>query len=228
MCLHAQPLDYQQRKILLDAQIDRMENGRDSLLYSRNEHINGKLYYPFANSIIHPFFEDNNWKPGKIFHDGKVYEVEAAKYDIVSDYLVYLHLWKNTANQLYLNKELVREFSIFKHYFRYLDDFGISTNRKLNPGYYEVIYEGKTTFYIRWEKTRSLFEIQSETGYSQKAHYFLKKEGEFIRITRHLSFMKALDDHRKEIRSFMKTKSYRFNPNNIGPVEEILEYYDKL
>ena len=228
ICLHAQPLDYFERKILLDEQIRRTNQDQDSFLLTSNEYVNGKLYYPFANKIVHPFFQDNNWKSGKVSMLGKIYDVEAVKYDIVSNYLVYLHLWRNSASQIYLNKELVKEFSIYNHNFRYLDDFGESSDNRLKPGYYEVIYEGKTEFYIRWEKTRSLFEIQSETGYSQKAHYFLKKEGEFIRITRHPSFMKALDDHRKEIRTFMKTKSYRFNPNNIEPVDMILEYYDKL
>ena len=228
ICLHAQPLDYQQRKLLLDEQIGRTNLDRDSLLYTRNEYVNGKLYYPIANRIVHPFFQDNNWKHVKMHLLGKVYDIEAAKYDIVSDNLVYLHLWKNTASQIYLNREMVKDFTILNHNFRYLDDFGESSHNKLKPGYYEVFYEGETAFYIRWEKTRSLFEIQSEAGYSQKAHYFLKKEGEFIKITRHHSFMKALDNHRNAVRSFMKKKSYRFNPNNIGTVGIVLEYYDKL
>jgi len=225
---HAQLPEYYSQKILLEDQIDRLNKYRELLHPSEIEYINGKLHYPYANKFVHPFFKDNLWKSGEVWIGTEKYNLGAVKYDIVSDYLVLLYFQKSTAYQIYFNREVLKQFSIDDHYFKYLDNPGNLSEKKIEPGYYELLYDGKTKFFVRWEKTKALFESQNDLGYTQKVQYFLYKEGEFFKIIRNVNLFKALEDHKHEIRAYIRKNRVSIKTDNPSSVISLLEYYDNL
>jgi hypothetical protein len=232
-CLHGvfltgQVPDFSDKRELLHNQILRTTADQDTILPERNEFVNGKLYYPLAHNLVHPFFEDNYWKNGKIWVSEKEYDVGFLKYDLVSANLVYLHHHNATVSPIYLNKELVKKFTMGPHHFIYLNDFEKTSNRSLKPGYYEIIYDGVTKFYIRREKTSALYRYIFDPAYTQSTYLVLYKQGEYLRIRGRLNFLNAFDDQKKEIRTYMRMNNLRFNTRNISFIEKVLDYYDNL
>lgn len=121
--LNAQLFNYSDNKKLLQNQLNKLSLVHDSIFNFRHYILNGKLYYTIGNKYNHPFFIDNTWQPGKVWSSGNVFNADMLKYDINSDYLVYLYYLDSYAYPIYLNKETVKEFIISGHYFKYLNDF---------------------------------------------------------------------------------------------------------
>jgi hypothetical protein len=228
LTVKGQELTFMYKNEFLQEQIERTQNLISNTIFSQDEFINGKLYYPVASEYIHPFFPDNGWRSGMAVIHGIEYDIEPLKYDIHSDQLVYLHYHDKSASQLYLNKRLVKEFKLMDYHFVYLEDFGERPAKRLKPGYYELKHGGNTRFYIRREKSGNYNTSEFNSTYSERTFYFIEKKGDFKRIYGHLSFVKALNDHKKEMREFMKAQSFYFNKGNINSVGYILEYYDSL
>jgi hypothetical protein len=226
--LNAQSFDYSAKQELLQSQIKKLSVVNDSIFKVEDHHLNGRLFYPTGNKFINPFFIDNDWKSGKIWSYGKTYDTKMLKYDIYSDHLVFLHYWSSYAYPIYLNRDVVTEFIFIDHHFRYLNDFKNSSEGELKPGYYEVIYDGATKYYARWEKLKNPHYGVSDQGYSQRSLFFLKKDGKYMHLKNQSDLMKALSDHKKEIKTYMKNNALHFSVANYDSLIKVLEYYDNL
>lgn len=226
LLITAQGLDIPSRLEILQDQLQRTDEIFITTPFTGNHFVNGKAYYPYATSAIHPFFIDNTWRSGSLRMNGEVYEVDAIKYDLISDYLVYMHFKESTATTIYLNKQLVSEFIIGRHYFRYLDDFREQAGIRLVPGYYEVIYDGDTKLFFRREKTTDLYGNLTDPVYSQRSYIY--RNGKFFWVRGQHSFVRAFEDNRKEIRAFMKSNSFRYDQRNVLKLKEVMEFYDNL
>ena len=53
-------------------------------------------------------------------------------------------------------------------------------------------------------------------------------KGKYVRIIGQKSLIKALTDHEKEIKMYMKKNNLRFSGNNFEILGKVLEYYDNL
>jgi hypothetical protein len=226
--LSAQPIDYPSKQELLHTQILKLSEINDSVFGLNKDMINGKLLYSGGNMYIHPFFLDNYWKDGTILFQGKSYEMEMVKYDIYKDYLVHLHSVNFYSYPVYLNRELVKEFIINGYNFRYIDDFEKSGKSEYKPGYYQVLYDGKTKFYIQREKLKKFNIVYIDEGYVERIYFVLKKDGKYIRIVNQKSLIEALSDHKEEIITYMKKNKLRFSIKNYEFTGKVLEYYDNL
>jgi hypothetical protein len=226
--LYAQALSYTSRQELLNGQLNSISVINNSVFNPEHDYLRGKLYYPPSNNINHPFFINNDWKSGKIWSSGKVFDLENIKYDINLDYLVYMYNTESTAYPVYLTREYVKEFIINDRHFKFLDDFDLISKEKYKSGYYEVLYDEDTKFYLRWGKSKEVRNSVTGSSYVQTISFLLKKDGKYISIKSQGGFISALEDRKKEIKSFMKTNSLRFSKNNYESVVKILNYYDNL
>ena len=225
--LEAQTLNYSSKEEYLEIQMLSLPLPEDTVA-SKNNYINGKLYPISGNSYIHPFFVDNLWKSGKIWYSGKEYDILMMKYDLSRDYLVHL-LYKNTsANPVSFNKEFVREFIIDGRHFLYLDDFESSSGNKLNPGYYEIVYDGEIKFFVRREKLKNVEKDPLDQNYSLWTYFFLKKNGEYFRVNGNSGLVNALGTHKKELRSFMRKNSVRLKTDSYDSIRSVLDFYNNL
>jgi hypothetical protein len=226
--LDAQSLSYPEKHELLESQLTKLSDIHNSIFNIRDELINGVLYYTRGNSIVHPYFNENSWKSGEILYSGHVFQVEMLKYDINSDYLIVLFQRGKNGFPVYLNKEVIKEFIITGHHFRYLSEFNAEDEDGPVPGYYEIIYNGKTRLYVRWTKSESLERHSLETDYIQNIECFLEKEGKYLRIKNQKSFINSLNEHEEEIRSYMRKNGMRFSPADYKSIIKVLELYDNL
>jgi hypothetical protein len=224
--LEAQTINYSEKRILIQTQLSNLSAKCNLDSDFHFDLLNGRLYYPKGNAINHPYLFENAWKEGKIWFSGRLYDSVMLKYDICSDYLIYLSQKTSNTFPVYLNKEELTDFIISGHRFIYLHDFEKSEDVKMKPGYYEVIYNGRTRFYVRWEKTENLNRFTLETEYSQKARFYLLIKGNYINFNSQSSFINSFNDHSKIIGSFMKVNNLRFSAGNYESLIKVLEYYD--
>ena len=210
---------------IVNNQINRLIQVHDSVFDPGKDLLNGRLYYPSGNKFIHPFFLDNTWKTAKIWIADRVYDEEMIKYDINSDYLIHMFFWDLYTIPVSLNRETVHEFIISGHRFRYLYDFDRSSEVMFKPGYYEVLYDGITKFYARWEKSK---DDISDPSYSEKIFFVLEKGGKKYLVKSKRGLMHAFQDHKKEIKTFMSRNNIRFSLNYYYSIEKVFQYYDNL
>jgi hypothetical protein len=226
--LIGQPADYSTKRETIHLQLERLSGLHDSIFPGSKELVNGKLYYSGGNAFVHPFFGDNSWSRAIIHSSGKADEMNLAKYDLYLDYLVILHNSESFSYPIYLNKESTREFTIYGHHFKYLEDFEGSVIDELVPGYYEELYKGETKFFIRRVKLKNFDNAELSEVYADRIYFFLQKGGKYFKVHRHKSLIKALNDRKKEINAFMKKNHLRFSPDNYEVIGKILTYYDTL
>ncbi len=226
--MNAQALNYSARKELLTKQLNNLYSNNDSIFIMKEAFVNGKLFSPPSNNIVHPFFINNDWRSGKVWSSGRIFDVGTIKYDINLDYLMQMHNWVSSAYPIYMTREYIKEFIIDGHHFKYLDDIDETLKDRFKAGYYEALYDEDIKFYLRWEKSKDIHNNSSGSNYEQHIYFLLKKDGKYIHIKGRGGLFDALEDHKKEIKSFMKTNSLRFTKNNYESIVKILNFYDNL
>jgi hypothetical protein len=224
----AQPPDNQKGHESVVRMITALKNLDNSVFSREKDLINGKIYYSAGNNFVHPFFSDNTWKPATIYTESNIYNVNNVKYDLLLDYLVLLYTDDSLTYPVYLNREIAGKFDIYDHHFEYLDDFSNKGIKELLPGYYEIAYGGKTTFLIRRIKVKTYDTSGMDGIYSDRIYFFVKKGGNYARLKRKKDLYNLLDDHRKEIKTFLNTNNIRFSGDDYGQTVKVLEYYDSL
>ena len=82
------------------------------------------------------------------------YEGITIRYDLFRDQVLYNHIHPSGSYIVVLNKEWTEAFKIDGHLFKKLP-----ARDKISPGikagYYELLSEGKASFYVKWQKRLS-------------------------------------------------------------------------
>jgi len=184
----------------------------------------GVYYNPVTNSESnHPYFKENKWTKGTLIYQGKFYTVENLKYDIEIDKLIYLLYDKdNSMNCVALDENFICGFSVLKSTFKYFNGLKNDTGRKLKPGYYEVVYDGKLKFLVRSEKSESM------NNYSSTTSLFLLKDGNMFGISTMSKLIFQLKDKEKMVKEFVNENSLKLNKSDYTSAALILKFYENL
>jgi hypothetical protein len=213
---------------MLQLQMERLGTLNDSLFKRSDNLINGRLYYNKGDLINHPYFVENGWLSGKMWLSGRTYESLMLKYDICTDNLINVFITDSAALPVEINRNVVREFMISGHHFIFIDGTEVNENRKFSPGYYELLYIGKTVLYAKYRKilTRNKNTLSDE--YLPDVTLYIKRGEELIRIKNKKAFINLLSDREDEVRSFVKANDIRFSFKNFKSFIRVLEYFDSL
>ena len=226
--LKAQVTDFLNGHDPVQTQVQKLSEINDSIFNIHENLLNGRIYTGRGDKINHPFFIENSWNPGKVCYSGTVSEEEILKYDISTDNLIILFNVKGSAYPVSINRDIVKEFYLRGHHFILLEGFKCTDGQNLIPGYYEIIFDGKLRFYIRHEKKENFNRLNQQQEYSGTISFYLKKDGNFVRIKKRKDLLKALNDQKDEIKSFIRENDLHISLNNIESVINILEFYDNL
>ncbi|PKK35613.1 hypothetical protein BWI96_16060 [Siphonobacter sp. SORGH_AS_0500] len=169
--------------------------------------------------IGHQFFESLDWDTTSIVYNGYSYDGVHAVYDIHRDiYVIQNH---DGLNRIMLSPEDLSGFTIHGHRFTRL-------SKGINPGYYEVIYDGKTKVYCKRFKTRTedLSDRTVQIIYNIDDRYYILKDQKYHQVKSKKSVLQLLGDKKREVRRFMRGKLYKENrEKSIG---EMAAYYDQI
>ncbi len=197
-----------------------LQNGTDNLL------MNGRPYAPSnTKAKEHPYFQTDEWKPGKVYINGNTYPVDQLKYNLSSFQLVLRHQRPNgTTQKVILSDLLIDSFYI---------EIDLFVNRilvlpeKENGGYLEKVFVDKLPFY-RLQKKVFNSTYSKDTPYgkftNQKPVFYLLKDGKQYKIIKKKEFLACFPEHKVPIKKYLKTHSINWKKITKTQLYQLLKF----
>ena len=127
------------------------------------------------------FLFSKEFLPGDVIMRGRTYSDVMILYDIFNDEILTPY---KPVGILQLNREMVDSFSLLFRNKRYRF---IKMNDNTNPdlkGYFNVLYSGKTTLYVKYSKKIEKLEAKGENNkFYQLTHIYLEKDSLIYPVT---------------------------------------------
>jgi hypothetical protein len=214
----------------------------DSLLYSEaaaqaidyfntaiandSEIYNGAVYefYPPANKGSFYFQDKNYCIPGLVRYNGNWYKNIPMLYDIYNDVMV------STLNKnlFILNTEKISDVYLLNHHFTYING---QSQDNLTPGFYDVIYSGRSQVLIKRTKFINEHVVGSEvaeTFYEDKSNAYIKKGNKYYLVDNKGSFLDTFKDKKKDLNRYMKNNKIDYKKDKEDAVAKLAAYYDSI
>lgn len=195
--------------------------GEQSPLYNGREYVD---YAPFIK-IGHPFYEKAEFTTAKVHFEDMIFEDARLMYDIHKDKLIQLHF--NNVFKIDLPVEKISEFWMYDHHFIRL--YADST-KVIEEGYYDKMYEGRTSFFIRRRKLiredRTANDIIRVID--QKDLYFIRKGNSFHGVRTFNSLLSALSDKQGQVKQHLKKRGLKFRKGREAAILAAVREYDRL
>ncbi len=195
--------------------------------------IHGKVYedyFPTAKGI--PFWFSTDWKVGSLQTEHFYYPKLPLKYDAHLDALIYA---ANLVDQTFVrvNELQVKSFWIQERQFDYLIDVGENATKEissLTPGYFELLYEGKSKLYAkrikRFQKNKD--DYFNEGEFFEESIHVLLRDQTFWIIKGKRDLVEFTKDHEDEMDQYFKQQGIRFRSISDDQLVQLIAYYDSL
>ena len=195
--------------------------------------INGKecLPYSFRHETT-PYFHSRDKLNATLDVNHRLYKNIKIQYDTYLDELIYTDISRIVYNEfprIELNKDIINGFSLFIdgdsinfRHFRFPENKG----KKLEDGFYEVVYEGKTLFIIKHHSL--LYNKQGLDEYKYSPQRYVFEGDKYYKIHNKKSLISMAGDHSTEIKDFLHKSKIRVRSAGKDQIAEVLKYYDSL
>lgn len=202
----------------------------NSLYGADDRLVNGKFYVPkHYGGYGNPYFESNNWLDGTLFIKGIQYNDIPLKYNIEDDELIINVSFANkSASRILLYNAFVDSLIIDSQIFHNTDNFG--TNNPI--GFAEFIYKGDSLS-AYFKHSIEFLDVITDKGPNgkylkpKKKLYFLE-HNRFLQISSKKAFLAYFEDHKKEIRLYMRKNQFYFKKANANQFAELLDFSENL
>jgi hypothetical protein len=197
------------------------------------EIINGKEYFPYyyKSKIIPLLFSGKKFN-ATLFMDGREYENIRLQYDTYTDELIYtdtLRYINSLFPKISLKKESVYGFifvvnndsMIFK-YLRFSNDI----KNKPEDGFYEVVYNGYSKYFIKHRSTLYIDDALKEYDYSPEN--FILTDGTCYKVRNNKELIQLFGQHSQELKEFLHQTKIHIRKANKHEITEIIKYCDSL
>lgn len=191
--------------------------------------LTGPLYrgYPFNIAEGHPYFNIRVPESGTIWYDGVRYDSVKLLYDEISDELLTEDFFQR--NLILLPRKSVQQFAIGSDHFVYLDN--ISGREPFKPGYFQVLYDGKTKVFRKeikkiQEKANPVQEV--ERVIESNAYYYMLVNDGYHLFTGIRGFMSLFKEHKKPVRDHLKQNGFEYRELSAATIRAAASYYDQL
>jgi len=215
-------------KLLLTSNESPIYSYYDSLFQSELQIIDGRLHsdrYPSGTG--HPFYLSRESVPGTILYEGRVYKYSFIRYDILNDILQIHHFSRTGSYIIDLNTQKINAFRLNGHTFIRLSS-SISSGSRIEDGFYELVYNGETKYWLKWEKNFVNRTVESAGEFETVKTRYLSRDGNWYRITNRFSLLKAFSDKKDEVRDYLKTARISVRVATDDELKTVLKHCDSL
>jgi hypothetical protein len=171
----------------------------------------------------HPFFLTDLPVPGNLRYSGEEFSGVPILFDIVNQQLVLTN--RRYGTLMALQHEWIDGFTLGGHQF--INPKNLSGLRQ--DVFYENLYSGKTQ--VLAQHVKLLKETVQARRFIRKfeasSHYYMKVDGQFVRITSRGDLLKALITKKRELKSYIR-KNNLFVQNREFSIVQVARYYDTL
>lgn len=194
--------------------------GEQSPLYNAREYVD----YTSTINIGHPFYNTTEFVKASILFDGMYFENVMILYDIIKDKVILQHY--NKLFRLDLPVTKIQEFTMLDHHFiRMLPD----SNRVLEEGFYDKIYQGKTPVYVKRRKLIRIERTGNEINnvVDEKDIFYILKQGVYYPVKNLSALLHVLSSRRDQIRQHLKKNGVKYRKQPEKAVTMAVELYDR-
>ncbi len=190
---------------------------------------NGKMYRPFLNldNGDHTLFQSNEYSRGSITYEGRIYKDLNLMYDLFRDQLVLLNYDK--VGGIVIWPQYVDSFSIHQHKFIHIKPDS-SPHTGFPPGYYDLIYDGRTRLLAKRTKTISetADEYKVKKNISEKSKYYILKDSAYTQVKSKKDLLKLLHRTQNENQNYIKKEHLNFKKNFEDSMVRLLSHHDSI
>ncbi|GAO42995.1 hypothetical protein [Flavihumibacter petaseus] len=188
---------------------------------------NGRTYhvdFPLLYGNDHPFLDTNTYQTGSVVYFGKLFENLQLKFDLMKQTVLLQH--SETDEGLEFQDGALDRFTIGGHRFLRIRD-----SSTLQPGYYDVLYDGTTTVLATYRK-----EIGGERLVDQRLLYYLNPQinryyvlhrGQWFRVRNQKGLYEALGDATKVLKPYLRREGLSFRKKPAETVIAAARYMDQ-
>jgi len=214
-------------------QIDFLRNIYSEKIEVPKELINGKEYEPYyLKSEVKPLLFPLRERTASIITRTRRYNNLTLQYDTFLDEVIYTDT-SRTINfrfpQIALNRDILEGFNL------YFDDDSLifrnfrlpeCSEKNLREGFYEVIYEGKSSYIIRHES--SYYERQGLSNYKYSPKNYISTGNGYYKIKSLKSLLGLFGDNAVKMKEYIHSSGIRLKRANKKEIFSIIKYYDSL
>ncbi len=189
--------------------------------------LNGRIWRNQYSKVTgDQFFLTDKYIKGSVIFNGRKFDNLELRYDIYNDELI---LSIESYPVIFINKEMVDSFSLNLGNRTYnIINAGTDTLNVLK-GYVNVLYNGPSALYVKFiKKIQPLADDGKYDLFYQEHQVYLRKGSEIIPVTGKKKLMNLLEDKKKEIRDYLKSRRIKVTQKDPYTFIPVLEYYDGI
>ncbi len=211
-----------------DTSIDGTQKAIGLFYQSVNENahlFNGREYIKYDPRIKgDPYFNVADLQPGVIFYDGTLYQNVPMLYEVLGEQVVIRQYGQGVL--ITLVNEKIDYFTMFGHTFIHL--VPDSANIDISDGFYDRIYNGNTTVFVKRQKILTEDPNTFERSFTEKDGYFIYKNNVYHPVSDRGSVLSVFKDKKKDIAKYLRQNKISFNKTPEYAMTKMAEYYDQL
>lgn len=185
---------------------------------------NGSEYRDYlARNEEHPYFGFDDWHYGDIIYDEEIYKNVPMFYDLSRDKVISEHSLNGA--KLELISEKIQMFSLEEHNFVRLK---ADPSKVIESGFYEVLHDGKTKVYVRWEKSLQQ-KVESNDivfNFEVKKRVYILKDGVYYPVKKKDSVVEVFKDRKQDVKAFMRTLGKVSKTDREHAIAKVAAFYD--
>ena len=203
------------------------ENHPQDTLLGKQFLYNGRVWWNQHIQVRgHAFYLTSDFVSGNVILKGKLYNDLQIKYDIFSDEII---LFVNPMTIIFLNKEMVDSFNMSYENVVYTVRNFRSDSASLINGYANVLYEGPSAFYVKFLKRIDPLAVEGKYDRFYQTHrMYIMKDSNLIPFSGRKGLYKIMEDHKKELKEFVKENRLRKMKNDPFTFIPLIRYYDSI
>ena len=188
---------------------------------------NGRVWRNYYSMVEEDqFLFSKEFLPGEVIMRGRTYPDVMILYDIFNDEILTPY---KPVGILQLNREMVDSFSLLFRNKRYRF---IKMNDNTNPdlkGYFNVLYTGKTTLFVKYFKKIEKLEAKGENNkFYQLTHIYLEKDSLIYPVTGKNDLIRIYDEDKKIVSDYIKKNKLRISKSDPESFIPVLRFTDSL
>lgn len=220
-------------KSLIDLQTEYILKSYSAHVEAPKEIINGKEYVSYyTRSQSKPLLFVNKKRSATVFTRSRRYNNLILQYDTFLDEVVYTDT-SRTLNyrfpEIALNKDIVQGFNLYFEddslqfrYFRQPE----CIKKNLKEGYYEVVYEGKSSYIIK--RTSSYYVREGRNEYKYSPESYISVGDVFYRVKTKANLLKLFGEKSAEVKKYLHSNRLRIRQAGKNEFVSIIKFYDSL
>jgi len=197
------------------------------------EILNGKEYLLyFFQSKTNPLFNSRDKLNAILYINNRQYRNIKIQYDTYLDEVIYTdtsRIINYEFPRIALNRDVIEGFSLCINgdslKFRHLR-FPPGSVDNPGDGYYEIVYDGATSYIIKHRSV--LYRRESLNEYKYSPVNYVSTENKFYDLRNKKNFILIFGDKSQEINTFLHKSKIRVNKANRNQIVAVLKYYDSL